>query len=246
MVMSADGLLTCLRYSLPPNNLSYCGPDETESLLGYRTEETADPGLTHLLSEFSTLYQYLSFIAYENDIRDPFDPRVIEAYWIGNKLLTTITPQQFYQHLTDTQKVKKLLKKKDATKLFDKLNYGALPHHAFHVLNLYRRTGHLPIEHTLETMDACRIGWGEITAIGKNESITVYTSKLIMKNGKLTLSKPSKKTISNQIQQKFLLKNIQIGDWVSYHWHVACDILSTAQVRALQRFTTQAIILANI
>src|SRR3989344_7944280 len=172
--MDRSGLLTCSAYASPPNSLHYCGPEKQNDLLGYQQEQTSDRGLAEIIAEFQTLYPYLTLIAYENNIRDPFDPRVVEAYWIGNDLLTNVSMNKFYYHLRDTLKLKNKVKPKDLELLFGKLDDGMLPHHTFHVLNVFTRTGHHSVQHTLETMDACRIGWGtviqnssQLTADGK-------------------------------------------------------------------------------
>src|SRR5690606_26836571 len=43
--------------------------------------------------------RYLELIARANSISDPFDPRVVEAFWIGNSLLDQVTPEQLEQDL---------------------------------------------------------------------------------------------------------------------------------------------------
>ena len=160
--MDHQGLLLCARYAFAPNSLHYCGPDKIINLFAYTQEQMADRGLQEILTEFETLYPYLTFIAYENNIRDPFDRRVVEAYWLGNTLLHTISMNGFFRHFSDALHLKKKITKKDFELLVGKLPAGAIPHHTFHVLNIFTRTGHHAIKHTLETMDNCRIGWGKV------------------------------------------------------------------------------------
>ena len=167
--MDHQGLLLCARYALPPNSLHYCGPDKITNLFAYTQEQIADRGLQEILTEFETLYPYLSFIAYENNIHNPFDRRVVEAYWLGNTLLHTVSMSGFFRHFSDALHLKKKITKKDFELLVGKLPAGAIPHHTFHVLNIFTRTGHHTIKHTLETMDNCRIGWGKI--IDQNSNI---------------------------------------------------------------------------
>ena len=82
-----NGLLQCSRYAFGPNRLHYCGPDASQEILAYIDNKEQDPGLEKLLSAFQTLYPYLEMISRANNIADPFDERVVEAYWIGNDLL---------------------------------------------------------------------------------------------------------------------------------------------------------------
>src|SRR3989344_4490377 len=176
--MSLDGLALCSRFSYPPNSLSLCGPDKKNDLNWYATTQNTDRGTIEILSQFSTLYPYLTLIAQENKIKDPFDRRVVEAYWVGNDLLYKIPLSRFVTHLSDTIMLKKKLKKNNLELILSKLTNGALPNHAFHVLNVYKRTGHLDIPHTIQTMDACLINWGKIIKTQKS-SIVIETRALL-------------------------------------------------------------------
>ena len=202
--MNINGLLYCAQYAFPPNALGYCGPAKSSDLLGYRKEQIADKGLNEILEHFETLYPYLSLIAYENNIMDPFDPRVVEAYWLGNSLLHTVSQKKIYKHFADTLFFKKKLKQQDFKWLIGKISQGSLPSHAFHVLNIFTRTGHKIIDHTLETMDNCRIGWGRANRImnyelGMENEFEVETQPLILKNGSLILGKSILKKIQSKI-----------------------------------------------
>ena len=87
MTFDPQGLVTCARYSFAPNSLHYCGPEKQSDMRAYVSDSVTDQGLYDILNRFDTLYNYLQLIGTENDIRDPFDPRVVEAYWVGNSLL---------------------------------------------------------------------------------------------------------------------------------------------------------------
>src|SRR3990167_9993879 len=99
--MNKQGLLTCARYAFAPNYLKYCGPDENRTIFQYCAAQDADAGLRELLEEFGTLYPYLRFIAQANGIADPFDPRVVEAYWVGNRLLEVVGRSE--EHTSELQ-----------------------------------------------------------------------------------------------------------------------------------------------
>ena len=89
-ILNIDGLARCSRYSFGPNRLHYCGPDKTREIYDYIKEGAGDAGLGLILKEFKTLYPYLRLIAEANNIRNHFDDRVVEAYWIGNELLENV------------------------------------------------------------------------------------------------------------------------------------------------------------
>ncbi|MBI4226240.1 hypothetical protein HY612_03965, partial [Candidatus Roizmanbacteria bacterium] len=161
--MDAKGLLLCARYSSAPNYFGYCGPPKNSSLVDHLRAEIGDREVERILSQFDTLYLNLKLIALENKIKDPFNLRVVEAYWIGNGLLKNIKSKDYVALLSE----KFELEKKIGKGKFDMLKYKflsnqTLPHHSFHVFNIFKRTGNLVVNHTLETMDSCRVGWGKV------------------------------------------------------------------------------------
>src|SRR3989338_1618023 len=160
---SLGGILRCSRYAFGPNRLHYCGPDKSGEIKDYINDEASDGGLTEILSQFETMYPYLVHIATANHIRDPLNERVVEAYWVGNDLLDKVAKQDFYLHLVDGLQLKKKLGRNFSI-VEEKIGQGAVPHHSFHVLDIWKRTGHVERDHTLESMDACRISWGKVEA----------------------------------------------------------------------------------
>jgi hypothetical protein len=239
-----DGLLRCSRYAFGPNRLHYCGPDASREIKSYIDEGKTDLGLEHFLKQFKTMYPYLCFIAKENHLRDPFDNRVVEAYWLGNNLLEKIDRRHFYLHLTEEQQIKKKLNKKDFGYLEKKLGPAAIPHHSFHVLNVWKRTGHAELEHTLESMDECRISWGKVIEVN-GPTITVLTEPLLYGNGKLFLGAPVKKKLTRQLEAEYDIEQIKPGDIVSIHWSVPCEKISASQAAVLKKYTLKSIALAN-
>ena len=154
------GALTCARYSFAPNYYHYCGPDTGGEFGAYLKEELADQRLLDHLSKFETLYPYLKAIAEANGISDPLDPKVVEAYWVGNSLLEKVTPKALHVALTEKQNLPKRLTKNEMKWLLPKIDRQARLHHSFHVFNVFTRTGHHTVAHTVDSMDQCRIGWG--------------------------------------------------------------------------------------
>jgi hypothetical protein len=240
--MDFAGLALCSRYSYPPNSLSLCGPDRQNDLKWYSGSRQADHGTIEILTHFSTLYPYLRLIAQENKISDPFDKRVVEAYWIGNNLLKNIPQIRFAQYLSDN--LRKKIKIEELEKIMAKLAVGGLPHHAFHVTNIYKRTGYLDIPHTVETMDACIINWGKIDKID-HQLISVSTQNLQVIGNKLTFGRSIKRNLMLQGEKDVLLEKLKIGDWISYHWGYVCDKLTSLQLKNLVKYTGLAIKLAN-
>ena len=242
--MDLTGLALCSRYSYPPNSLSLCGPDKKKDLNWYSIYQHADKGTLEILSQFSTLYPYLSLIAQENNIIDPFYQKVVEAYWIGNKFLHQIPTTSFVNHVSDKIRLKEKIKRPDLHRIFDKITEGALPHHSFHVLNIYKRTGHLDILYTLKTMDACLINFGRVIKMSSS-SIIVETRPLRLKNNHLIFDQNMNRTIMTQGEKDVLFQQLKIGDWISYHWGYFCQKLSQSQLKNLIYYNNLSVNFAN-
>ena len=242
---TTNGILTCARYAFAPNYFHYCGPEKQKDLHEYIQHHSVDRGLTDILHHFETLYPYLLLIASSNGIKDPFDQRVVEAYWIGNALLRNVKPAAFAAHLSDTLLLKKKIPKKRFTTFMDDMIHG-VPNHNEHVCNIFIRTGHAIVPHTLATMDSCRISWGEIMNYESgsmnhglkqktNNQYIVKTKPLELLNGKLQLGSPILKTVTSVgvLPQK--------GQYISLHWGYVCDVLTASQLRQLQVFTLKTL-----
>ena len=146
------GILRCARYAFSPNKLHLCGPDANREVFSYIKEGASDPGLEKILSAFHTMYPYLRHIAEANKIRDPFDDRVVEAYWIGNNLLETIDKKVFYRHIIDEQKIKKRVNSTEFNKITDKIRSGAVPHHSFHVFTIWKTKKDYDSKYSIENI----------------------------------------------------------------------------------------------
>jgi len=233
MIPDTSGIAICARYAFAPNYFHYCGPQKQKDLKEYIGTHTTDKGLVAILNHFETLYPYLLFIASQNHIPNPFDPRVVEAYWLGNTLLDHVKISAFANHLTDTLALKKKIPKKEFTPFMDHAAYGT-PNHTYHVLNVFIRTGHHVVPQTLATMDSCRISWGQIIEDG-----LVKTQPLEYVGGKLQLGNPVLKTVTS------IGVAPQKGQFVSLHWGYICDVLTGVQLRKLQLYTAHALRSAN-
>jgi len=240
-----DGMLLAARYAFMPNKLRYCGGDRNSEIFSYVAEGQSDPGLKVLLEEFATMYPYLRLIADANKIYDPFNYKVVEAYWIGNELLENVSMQNFYRYLIDGQQLKKKFKPGLVEKVIGKIPVGAKPHHSFHVLNIPKRTGHYPVEHTLNTMDQCRIAAGKVKSVLPGKML-VECQPLVIENNKLKLGDPIEREVLTEINKKAFVREPMVGDMVSLHWNWVCDFLCEEQVKNLNRWTNYNLALANL
>lgn len=242
--MNLTGLMRACRYSYPPNSLSLCGPQKQRDLAWYTSQQQPDAGTKEILSQFGTLYPYLVLIASHNHISDPFDERVVEAYWLGNKLLANVPIRAFETHMTDTMMLRKKIPSQALGKTLSKLDSGALPCHAFHVLNIYKRTGHTGSDHTIQTMDACIINWGKVLKV-LPDGFVVNSKPLVRAGDTLQWGNIMKRKILFQGEKDSLKEEVRTGDWVSYHWGYMCEKVTAMHVLQLRYYTNKAITLAN-
>ncbi len=247
-----DGMLMFAKYAFPPNSLQFCGPSDNKALfeiLGAGDLQKNRNELKNLLLQFQGAVPYLRLIAAKNGIKDIFDKRVVEAYWLGNSLLGKIQASDLSSHLES--RFLKSIRKKDWSWLVDKSLPGARPCHNFHVFDIYRRVA-TPNQNQsykiVENMNNCRISWGKIEAVDLNEGkgkqcfgmALVTWSPLIFWENKFSLLKTS-------VARRAYLSDpeIKYGDIVSLHWDYVCDKITPVQKKNLEYWTNYHLKLAN-
>lgn len=239
-----NGVARCTRYAFGPNRLHLCGPDASQEIAAYTAAGVSDGGILGMLRRFETLFPYLETIAKANGIRDPFDDRVVEAYWIGNDLLEHIPAAVYHRHLVDTIDYKKRVPLRVFAGVEDMLRDGARMHHNVHVVNLTRRTGKDPVVHTLDSMDKCRVSWGEVIRID-GPSVSVRRQPLVREGDRIRLGDPVEQSMTRSLTDDDIMEQAVVGDIISLHWDEPCEILTTEQLIHLKRYTAHAIALAG-
>ncbi|OGY26130.1 MAG: hypothetical protein A2Z24_01925 [Candidatus Woykebacteria bacterium RBG_16_44_10] len=262
----SPGLKTAIAYSLPSYQLGFCGPQEAKSrnilrdfAAGKKVDEEA---VKEVFRHFEAPYPYFKLIAKSNRITDPFDKKVVKAMWVGNELLDNVKTEDL-RNLIRAEFVKpNLLSQEEAEKRVAKIPDGAVPHHSFHVLILGPVAGRVDLKGSL--LDLCRVGWGRVSEI-KNRSlrnsklsVSQYSRALRPPRGLKNLqviSKPlilgKRMRLGKEIERevgwnKNILPKVKIGDWVSFHWGVACEILSPEEAQNLEHYTQKTIDLVNL
>ena len=140
LARACSGPVLFARYAYGPNRLGYCGPDAIEELFGEAAGGVADDrALRELARGFEGAWPYLELIARANGLADPLDVRVVEAYWLGNDLLDAVRPDEFGGSLA--VRFRPRLRPDGWRWLADKPGRGAVPVHAFHVLEVFPRVG---------------------------------------------------------------------------------------------------------
>ncbi|MFH1047337.1 MAG: DUF6390 family protein [Patescibacteria group bacterium] len=240
-----DGLLRCTRYAFGPNRLHYCGPDASREILSYLQAGEIDPGLTAMLKKFETLFPYLQLIARANGIRDPFDNRVVEAYWLGNDLLEQVGQRNFYRHLSDDLGLRKKITSIQLSEIAAPLSFGAVPHHSYHVFSVWKRTGRTETTHTLESIDACRISWGTVTAVD-GPNISVWRRPIIESADRLILGEPQTIVVQRPLDARDDIAEVLPGQIITLHWNVPCETISPVQQANLEKYTLRHLLMAAV
>lgn len=233
------------RYAFGPNRLGYCGPDETEALLALAAAGTDDGGLRSLARGFEGAYPYLELIAAANDMADPLDRDVVEAYWLGNPLTAAVRRREL--HRSVEERFRPRLAATDWRWLEAAVAIGARPVHAFHVLDVFPRVGLLrgeAVNNVLATIDSCRIRWGRVEAV-IGDQLVVAAVSLEQVDGKLRLAVPQLEAVSRWLGGIGFVDDIQPGEMVAIHWSWACDRLSPPQLHNLVAWTRLALGVAN-
>lgn len=240
-----SGPVLFARYAYPPNELGYCGPDAAAELLERAEDGTDSPELRRLARGFEGAWPYLELIAHANGLADPLAPAVVEAYWIGNRLLDTVTPRAFHESLE--LRFRPRLRASDWSGMDAAPSAGARPHHAFHVFAVYPWVGLLRggrVEEPLRVLDRCRISWGQVVDVQAGTAL-VASRPLTWDGVLLGLGEPRLETA--RLPQPLVAPGRGSagpdpgsplrGRWCSLHWDWICDVLDLPRLRALVQHT---------
>ena len=234
-----DGPQIFARYAFMPNRLAYCGGDDHRALFDYCVTGVTDAGLRGLLRTFTGAMPYLRLIAECNAILDPFDARVVEAYWLGNDLLQGVEARALYDSLR--ARFGRQMRACDFELVLGKAPAGAHPHHSFHVLEVCPRNGW---PQALSFMDNCRISWGKVVSLD-GSTLTVEGMPLVIAGHRLALGEPVRRAVNRDFNGNGFVNTARTGDWVSMHWGWPCQVLSPRQVAHLERWTLYHLDIVN-
>lgn len=238
-----SGLQLFARYAYPPNERGYCGPADHRALLEYGSAGVTDPGLEQLARRFHGPWPYLKLMAASVGIGDPFDYRVVEAYWVGNQLLDRIGLTDFGNALEGRFRRQV---GRSWEHMAEALPAGAVPHHSFHVFGVYPWMGLLDSGRgePLEILDRCRIRWGRVVAV-EGDQVVVRFRPLTWDGNNLSLGSPQLETAVRALDGLGFVDDLAASDWVSLHWNWVCDRLTQRQLRNLHRYSLRQLEINN-
>lgn len=224
-------------FSIVPNRLGFCGPQvsrEQKILREFiRTGEKRSEA-RKILGKFEGAYGYFCLIARKNEIKDPFQEKVVEAYWIGNNLLDNVSVRDIRGMIKKKFTRPGLLSQEEANRRIEKVPFGARPHHSFHVFILGTVTGTIDLN-TVNLKDICRVGWGKVREIDERfENKVVVDYQPAVKEGTIKLGEFEKKEL---FWDKEVVSQLKAGDYVAFHWGVVSCLLNRRQIINLKKYT---------
>ncbi len=237
-----SGPLLFSRFAYPPNALGYCGPSDATFLAELVVAgESASGDLRHVVTAFAGAWPYLELISASTG-RDPLDPSVVEAYWLGSPLLDQVDPLKWGNSIDDRFRRRAGW---DWDKISTALNAGGVPSHAFHVYCVYPWVGLLrsgAVEQALDVLDRCRIRWGRVVERA-NGTLLVRSQPLAWDGNRLHLGLERIESVEAPIDDGVM--PIEDGDLVAMHWNYICQRLSETEYRYLRRSHDHHLSIAN-
>jgi len=233
-----DGLKLASIYGLKPHELGFCGPQvaaKQQILRGFILGRISENEALSVLQKFEGAYPYYQLIAQSNGIADPFDEKVIRAYWVGNELLDKVAIQDLRRTVIEKFSYPGLLPKEIALEKAQAIPEKAKPHHSLHVYIIGSVTGKVDLN-DLSVKDLCRVSWGKVLEIVDDKLIVEYQP--IVGNQNLQLGETKKK---NVLWDKEILPVVKINDQISFHWNLAIQVLTAEDIQNLQKYTFQNI-----
>jgi hypothetical protein len=218
------GALLFVRYAFAPNELGYCGPSDSQELLGYGANGVVDRGLAALARQFDGAWPYLELIAGAVGISDPLDHRVVEAYWVGNSLLDQVGITALgnsMEHRLRCRTGRQFSSIADSVLAGDRIAHQAL-----------------------EVLDRCRIRWGKVDSVS-GDQVLVRSQPLTWDGRNLALGEPVVETARRAVNGSGFVDRIGPGDWVSLHWDWVCDRLGPRQLAVLRHYSLRQIKITN-
>jgi hypothetical protein len=242
-VSEAAGALLFARYAYPPNALGLCGADAPGTLLEYGDAGESDGGLVELARTFEGAWPYLTLIAEANRISDPLDPRVVEAYWVGNDLLAHVPPATLARHVRERFHGRLGSAGESIPSV---VAAGAVPHHCFHVFALYPWLGLLRsgiVDEPLHVLDQCRTTPAVVLTV-EGDSASVLAEPLLWDDGRLWLGEPEPRRVRWR-DRSHSFAQPRPGELVSLHWDFVCDVLTSNAAARLNGVTRRVLAAVN-
>ena len=236
-----QGIRIAALYGFYPHRLGFCRLQKNsakKTLLDYLSgEKISEQKIRKVLETFKGSFFYYKLIAKSNGIEDPFEEKVVKAYWIGNQLLERVPIDSLRKMIIKEFSGPGFLLKEIAEKKASGVPLTSKAHHSFHVLVIGSVSGRLVLKGNL--LDICRIGWGRVIGYEKKKTENIYRviieyQPLQERKKKYYLGKPIHKIV---FWDKKFIPEIKIGDRIATHWNYIVQVLGIKDLVNLEKYT---------
>lgn len=235
-----EGLKLAIRYSIVPCHLGLCGPlndAEKKDLDDFlKDKKIAIKKIIKILEKIKDAHKYCQKIAKENDIEDMYDYRIIEAYWLGNSLLSKLNNKWYHNFHVYQVAVLAPAKLRDTCRI----SWGQIievnPPTFSRDIESYEENLKSSPPPAIRPQNILKGG-----RIKKDKNILIVEYEPIVKQGEKFVFAKEKKKKRVSWDKKILPENIKIGDYISIHWNTAIEKLSKKRLANLKRYTVLSI-----
>ena len=233
-----EGIDLCGRFGLAPNLRGYCGDPKFRNPFSKYLENPSKENSTRLrkeLGKFGTQKAYLETIAQANGIDDIYDYDVVEAFWIGNRLLDSVKAEDVITLFEKKWVARKFVSKSRAKEIIDSLPKKLPPlQHTFHPYLAGFVSKKAP--KSARNKDLCRPSWAKVVDLdfGK-EKIVVKRKPIVYSEGKFVFGKEKTEKLPFKVGKIPLVK--EGAKNVACHWGVAVKELSRKEESAMKKYS---------
>jgi len=234
------------RYAHPPNVLGYCGPSDPNALITAISGKGGSEGFASVARRFAGAWPYLELIAASNGISDPLEDRVVEAYWIGSKLLENV-PTSSLLGCVHSHPDRRLGSPRGQSRLEGAVHAGGIANHSFHVFAVYpwlalARAGKR--DPSMSVLERCRIRWGRVESVD-GDHVAVRTRPIALDGQALVLGDEHVEQVRCSAADLGFVADLVRDDLVSLHWDWVCDRLHPDALANLQHYTARSLEAVN-
>ncbi len=235
-----EGIELCARFGLAPNLRGYCGDPKFQSPFSKYLENPSKENSVRLrkeLGKFGTQKAYLETIAEANGIDDIYDYKVAEAFWIGNRLLDSVTREDVVELFEGKWVARKFASKKRAKEIISGLPKEIPPlQHTFHpylagfVSQKARKSA--------KNKDLCRPSWARVVGFDSGkEKFSVERQPVVLSAGKFVLGKAKSERLPFKVGKIPLVEDY--ASTVACHWGVAVKEISKKEASAMEKYSAR-------
>jgi len=232
-----EGIELCSRFGLAPNLRGYCGDPKFRNPFSKYLENPSKENGSRLrkeLGKFGTQKAYLETIAGANGVDDIYDYEVAEAFWIGNRLLDSVSREDVVELFEKKWVARKFVSRQRAKEIVNALPKKLPPlQHTFHpyVAGFVSQKA----QKSAKNKDLCRPSWAKVVDLdlGK-EKITVKRQPIVYSGGKFVLGKEKTERLPFKVGKIPLVEDGARN--VACHWGVAVVGLSSDETNRMQRY----------